>query len=211
MRAQVVNESAALFGEMGSRRDEVIAYSFLSAIELMAGDYRQAQANAERAVAIATELDDLFVLGVAVGFLGWAQHYCGDLETALKTLREAVTITAQTGATMDQVRWYSQLALAQWKNGQGRQARRHCYQSLRLSVQVADPWSLLTAVSSTLAILADGEDPVRAVELHSMLMQDSLCAASRWFADGIGPHVTAAIKGLPEDVVAAALKRGESL
>jgi len=36
---QVVNEGAALFGEMGSRRDEVIAYAFLCAIELMAGDY----------------------------------------------------------------------------------------------------------------------------------------------------------------------------
>ena len=187
----------------------MIAYSFLCAIELMAGDYRQAQANAERAVAIATALDDLFVLGVAVGFLGWAQHYTGDLTTALKTLREAVTITAQTGATMDQIRWYSQLGLAQWKNGQGRQARGHCYQSLNLSVQVADPWSLLTAISSTLAILAGGEDPVRAVELYSMLMQDSLCAASRWFADGIEPYVTGAIHELPDEVVAAALKRGE--
>ena len=205
---QVVNESLAIFGEMGSRRDQVIAHSFLCAIELMAGDYRQAQANAERAVSIATELDDLFVLGVAVGFLGWAQHYAGDLTTALRTLRKAVTITAQTGATMDQVRWYSQLALAQWKNGQGDQARAHCYRSLCLSVQVADPWSLLTAMSSTLAILACGDDKVRAVELYSMLMQDSLCAASRWFSDGIGPYVTAAIHELPDDVVAEASKRG---
>ncbi len=123
---QVVTESLALFAEMGSRRDEVIGYAFLCAIELMAGDYWQAQANAERSVAIATELDDQFVLGVAVGFLGWSQHYTGNLDGALKTLREAVTITKQTGATMDSVRWYAQLGLAQWKNGQGRQARAHC-------------------------------------------------------------------------------------
>jgi len=129
----------------------------------------------------------------------------------LKTLRDAVTITAQTWATMDQVRWHSQLGLAQWQNDQGEPARAHCCQSLRLSVEVADPWSLLTAISSSLAILADGEAPVRAVELYSMLMQDPLCAASRWFADGIGLHVTAAINGLPDEVVAAALTRGKTL
>ena len=83
---QVVNESLALFTEMGSRRDEVIAYAFLCAIELMAGDSWQAHANAERSVAIATDLDNQFVLGVAVGFLGWAQHYTGNLTGALKTL-----------------------------------------------------------------------------------------------------------------------------
>lgn len=101
------------------------------------------------------------MLGVAIGFLGWAQHCTGNLTSALKTLREAVTITKQTGAAMDSARWYAQLGVAQWKNGQGQQARAHCYESLRLAVQVADPWSLLTAISSTVAILADGDDPER--------------------------------------------------
>ena len=208
---QVVNESLALFTEMGSRRDEVIAYAFLCAIELMAGDYWQAHANAERSVAIATDLDDQFVLGVAVGFLGWAQHYTGNLTGALKTLREAVTITKQTGAAMDSVRWYAQLGLAQWKNGQGQQARAHCYEALRLAIQVADPWSLLTAISSTIVILADGDDPERAIELYSMLIQDPLCAGSRWFEDGIGPHVAAAMERLPDDVVEDALCRGKAM
>ena len=208
---QVVDESLALFEEIGSRRDQVIACAFLCAIELMAGDYWQAHTDAERAVAIATTLDDRFVLGVAVGFLGWAQHYVGNLSGALKTLREAVIITRQTGATMDSVRWYSQLGLAQWKNGQGQQARAHCHQALRLAVQVTDPWSLLTSISSTLTILAHGEAPVRAVELYGMLMADPLCTASRWFADGIAPHVAAAMKGLPDEVVAAALARGNGL
>ena len=208
---QVVNESIVLFVEMGSRRDEVIAYSFLCAIELMAGDYPKAHANAARAVAIATELDDLFALGVAVGFLGWAQYNTGDVKTALKTLREAVTITVQTGATMDQVRWYSQLARVQWKNGQSVQARAHSYRSVCLSVQVADAWSLLTAMGSAVAILADGENPVRALELYSMLMQDPLCTASRWFADEVGPHAMKAMEKLPDEIVAAAMKRGESL
>jgi predicted ATPase/transcriptional regulator with XRE-family HTH domain len=205
---QVVNESLTLFEEMGSRRDQVIAHAFLCAIELMAGNYWQSHANAERSVAIATSLDDRFVLGVAVGFLGWAQLYIGNLSGALKTLREAVIITKQTGATMDSVRWYSQLALAQWKNGQGQQARSHCHLALHLAVQVVDAWSLLTSISSTLAILADGEDPVRAVELYSMLVQDSLCTASRWFEDGIKPHVTTAMNGLSDQVVDAALVRG---
>ena len=208
---QVVSESLALFAEMGSRRDEVIAYAFLCAIELMSGDYWQAHAHAERSVAIATELDDQFVLGVAVGFLGWSQHYTGNLNGALKTLREAITITKQTGATMDSVRWHAQLGFAQWKNGQGRQARFHCHEALRLAVQVVDPWSLLTAISSSVAILADGDDPARAVDLYSMLMQDPLCANSRWFADGIGPHVTTAMAALPDDRVKEALCRGEGL
>ncbi|MEZ4864836.1 MAG: AAA family ATPase [Caldilineaceae bacterium] len=208
---QVVTESAALFADIGSRRDEVIAYAFLCAIELMAGDYPQALANAERSHTIAGKLDDQFVQGVAIGFVGWAQLYAGNLHGALQTLRKAVIITKQTGATMDQVRWSSQLGLAQWQNGQGQQARFYCYESLRLSAQVADPWSLLTAISSTIAILADGENPVRAVELHSMLMEDSLCAASQWYADGVGCRVNKAMAQLPTSVIEAAQLKGITL
>ena len=122
-----------------------------------------------------------------------------------------MTITKQTGAAMDSVRWYAQLGLAQWKNGQGQQARAHCYEALRLAIQVADPWSLLTAISSTIVILADGDDPERAIELYSMLIQDPLCAGSRWFEDGIGPHVAAAMERLPDDVVEDALCRGKAM
>ncbi len=208
---QVVTESLALFTEIGSRRDEVICFAFLCAIELMAGDYRQARANAERSVRIAKELDDEFVLGVALGFLGWTHLYSGDLDEALKTLREAVSITKRTGATMDSVRWVSQLGLAQWQNGQGKQARAHAHESLRLATQVVDPWSLLTSISTTIVILADGEDLERAIELDSMLMQDSLCANSRWYQDGIGPKVAKAISQLPAEVTEMARTRGMSL
>jgi hypothetical protein len=112
---------------------------------------------------------------------------------------------------MDSVRPLSQLGLAQWNNGQGRQARAHAYESLRLAAQVVDPWSLLTSISTAVAILADGEDPERAIELHSMLMQDPLCAASRWYEDGVRPHVAAAIEKLPDEAVELALSRGISL
>ena len=61
------------------------------------------------------------------------------------------------------------------------------------------------------AKLKDGENPIRALELYGMLMQSPLCAASRWFADGIGPHVAKAMDQLAEDVVGAALQRGENL
>jgi predicted ATPase/transcriptional regulator with XRE-family HTH domain len=208
---QVVTESLTLFTEIGSRRDEVICHAFLCAIELMAGEYLQARANAEHSVKIAEALDDEFVLGVAIGFLGWTQLYTGNLEGALSTLREAITITKRTGATMDSVRWYAQLGLAQWKNGQGKQARAHAHECLSLAAQVVDPWSLLTAISTTIAILADGEHPERAVELDSMLMQDPLCTNSRWYQDGIGPYVTAAIHHLPAEATEAAKIRGRSL
>lgn len=208
---QVVNESAARFADIGSRRDEVIAYAFLCAIELMAGDYQQALTNAERSRMIAGKLDDQFVQGVAIGFVGWAQLYAGNLHGALQTLREAVAITKQTGATMDQVRASAQLGLAQWHNRQPEQARFHCYESLRLCVQVTDPWSLLTAISTTTFLFAVGEHPARAVELYSMLLQDRLCAASRWFAEGIGLHVNAAMEQLPAAIIEAALLKGKTL
>ena len=152
----------------------------------MAGDYRLAHAHAERAVAIATPLDDRFVLGVAVGFLGWAQHCVGNLSGALKTLREAVIITRQTGATMDTVRWSAQLGLAQWKNGQGQQARAHCHLALQLAAQVVDSWSLLTAISPTLVILAGGEVPVRAVECTPCSRQNPSALPAAGLRTGLG-------------------------
>lgn len=100
-----------------------------------------------------------------------------------------------------------QIADGRYQHG----ALQTLHESLRLSAQVADPWSLLTAVSSTIAILADGENPVRAVELHSMLMEGSLCAASQWYADGIGCRVNKAMAQLPTTVVEAAQLKGRTL
>jgi hypothetical protein len=199
---QVVTESAATFAAIGARRDEVIAQVFLCAVELMAGNYLQSHAHARHALVLATDLGDHFVLGVAQGFMGWAQLTIGDLDGALQTLR---------GAIMDRTRCHAILARAQWKNRQGRQARAHCFQSLQLCAQVGDPWSLATAVSATIIILADGDNPARALELFSMLQQDPLCAASRWFDDAVGSHVAAAMAALPAEVAAAATARGKTL
>lgn len=41
-----------------------------------------------------------------------------------------------------------------------------------------------------------------------MLIQNPLCAGSRWFKDGIGPHVVAAMNRLSDHVVENALRRG---
>lgn len=207
----VVNESAAIFEEIGSRRDEVIAYAYLTAIELMAGDYVQAHSNALRSYTTATDLNDQLLVGVALSFLGFVQIFTEDPVEAMESLRAATIVAKQSGATMEQTRAYALLGFVLWQDGQAQQARTHCAQSLRLCAQVADTWSLLTSISSTIVILADGDDPERAVELYSMLMQDPLCAASRWFEDGISPHVNAAMARLPDEMVGAALARGESL
>ena len=208
---QVVTESAAIFAAIGARRDEVIAQVFLCAVELMAGNYVQSHGHARYALALATDLGDQFVLGVAQGFMGWAQLTIGDLDSALQTLREAVITTDLTGATMERTRCHAIMARAQWENRQGRQARAHCYQSLQLCAQVGDPWSLVTAVSATIILMAGGDDPARALELYSMLQQDSLCAASRWFEDAVGSLVAAVTTELQADVAAAALARGRTL
>ncbi len=202
---QVINESVAIFVGIGARRDEAIAYVFLCAAELMTGAYQQAHVQSQRALDLATTLDDQLVLGVALGFEGWAALSLGDLARALETLRRAVAMTELTGATMDGARAHAILARAQRENGQDRQARAHCSQALRLCAEVRDPWSLATALSSALLLLADGDDPVRAWELYGMLKHDSLCAASRWFEDAVSPPLAAA--AVPAEVVEAALAR----
>ncbi len=207
----MANDSLLLFKELGSRRDVVIVYAFLCAIGLMAGEYAQALANAERSLEIADTVDDQFVQGVAIGFRGWAQQYNDDSKGALKTLREAITITTATGAAMDSVRWYSQLAYVEWRNGQDVPARYHCYKAVQIAAEVTDPWSLLTAISTTTVILSDGEDPALAVTLHCMLMQDPLCTASQWYVDGIMPHVEAASRMLTKEQLRAAKQRGADL
>ncbi len=208
---QVVNQSAAIFADIGARRDEAIAHVYLCAVELMAGSYLQSHAHAQHALALATDLGVQFVLGVALGFVGWAQLTISDLDGALRTLRDAVMTTDSTGATMDRTRCHALLARAQWENQQGRQTRAHCALSLRLCAQICDPWSVATALSAALIILADGDDPARALELYSMLKQDPLCAASRWCQDGVGSHVAVATATLPADVMDAALSRGGTL
>jgi hypothetical protein len=64
------------------------------------------------------------------------------------------------------------------------------------------------SLATALIILAGGEAPTRALELYGMLAQDPLCVASRWFEDGVRPHLAAVTAALPEDEVAAALARG---
>jgi predicted ATPase/transcriptional regulator with XRE-family HTH domain len=208
---QVIAESAAIFHEIGARRDEVIAHVFRCAAELMAGDYEDALACARRAVALATELDDQFVLGVALGFHGWALMHVGALAEALETLRQAVAITELTGATMDGARANAILALAQCENDQLPQARAHSRSALKLCTQVGDPWSLATALTSALVLLAESDDPAQAWELYGMLRQDALCSASRWFADAVDGPLAAARAHLSDEQVDAALHQGSKL
>lgn len=208
---EAVRESATLFKEVGSRRELVIANAYLCAIELMAGNYRQADAHAHLASALAAELGDQFMVGVALSYLGFTQFCLEQRSDALKTLREAVSVARRTGATMELTRAQALLGLTQWRNGQGQQARAHCAESLRLAVDAGDPWSLLLSIGSSLVILAAGEAPERAISLHSMLMNDPLCATSRWFEDFIGAAVLSSTSNLPIERINAAVAEGSKL
>ncbi len=208
---EAVRESATLFQEVGSRRDLVIANAYLCAIELMAGNYQQADARARQASALAAELGDQFMVGVALSFLGFTQFCLEQRSDALKTLREAISVARRTGATMELARSQALLGLTQWRNGQGQQARAHCAESLRLAVEVGDPWSLLLSIGSSLVILATGDAPERALSLYSMLKNDPLCTTSRWFEDFIGAAVFNATSDLPIERIHAAAAEGSTM
>lgn len=71
------------------------------------------------------------------------------------------------------------------------------------------PWraGALAAAAAWLAVHGQAE---RAVEIYAAASQHPQIAASRWWADVVGRHVTAAASALSPEVVARARERGRA-
>jgi hypothetical protein len=69
---------------------------------------------------------------------------------------------------------------------------------------------LLEAMAAAAAVLAEGGEAERAVEIYALLNRHEFVANARWFADVFGQVVEKAAAHLPPDMIAAAKARGEA-
>jgi tetratricopeptide (TPR) repeat protein len=204
-------QSASLFAEIGARRDESIAYIALAWVDMVEGNYARARTYAQKALDIVQHLGDQVLTALSLSILGSVILNGGAHQEALPLLREAVAISEQTVGSSDLAHEYAALGLAEWQAGLGKLARMHCFKGLRLAVQYTPWWEGLRVLSVCTLILADGENPQRAVELFSMLCSDPYFTYNAWFEDEIGKPMRTVMETLPADVVASALDRGKQL
>lgn len=215
---QALLQCAAISIELGSQRMESLIYNVLCGVEMGAGDYALAYGYAQRSLEVLAEEENHPLAGVCSSYQGWAALYLDTSEDGLEVLQKSVVTLDKVGGIADRCWAYALLALGEWMNNLPCQARSHCLYALRLGRQCAERLPVSVTLSLAMALLADGEDILYALELYGMLRHDPYCNSAAWWRDSVGQHVEARLahlldepladEPLADEVVKAALQHG---
>ncbi len=188
---QYAAESLALFRQVGEHRWIAQAQMQVGWMACQMGrGCVEAQQALEESVMIHRQIDDRRGLARTLGPLAMVVAYGGDLKRAERLAREALAIAGEGGERV--VMGVGTFALGDVLiKGSG-----FAEAESLLERAIADP--------------VGANDQILGVENYAAASQHPQIAASRWWADVVGRHVTAAASALSPEVVARARERGRA-
>jgi tetratricopeptide (TPR) repeat protein len=130
------------------------------------GEYREAAALHEEALAAFRALDDTDSVAWTLGFLGLVSQYRGEYERTMELHAESLALFRQVGdrqATALALYWLGFAARAQ---GRHEQAERHLEESLSIFRAVGDDWGVSRVLTNLGCIARARGDHQRAASLH---------------------------------------------
>jgi tetratricopeptide (TPR) repeat protein len=123
----------------------------------------EAHQNIEGAVSLARTLDDPFLLGYALSFLGAMATFAGDLPTALASHEEAVEIARRLDIVGLMTQSFSQAAMTYLTIGNPEMARAKLEEGAELLDRVRSQESLAVFLDAVAWLAFAENDPVRAM------------------------------------------------
>jgi tetratricopeptide (TPR) repeat protein len=207
----LLGEALAIAADLGHRvMSRVYLPEYQSQMDMERGLYAQARAQAERALEVAREYRSWRDIGWTLCILGSIALAEGAHADAQRTLQESIAAYRESGKR-DELGWALACAgYAARELGEPAVARRHLGEALRMGVETGGFMALITALTATALLLADGGEPERSVELYALAARHSYVACSRWFEDVAGREIAAAAAALSPEAVAAAQERGRA-
>jgi tetratricopeptide (TPR) repeat protein len=183
LRAQAaIEESLAIFEELGDRRGVLVATTNMSLVEADLGNLRQSATRMQACVDGWRSMGWNVGIAVALTYLGAVQCAMGDYKAGNASLQEALAITRTIDAPQREVDALINLGIAALHQGRLVLAGKHLDRALALSQELGTRWSEIEAIAarSLLAEItgeAGAEDDARAAEAAARAIGDRLSVA----------------------------------
>ncbi len=195
-----------------------VAHGLRGWAKMYAGDYLEAQTEAQIAVEEFAQLQDWPGAwtrrrhwAVATALRGQIALALGQHAEAASLLETSIAAYRSLQRPHDVAAALAGLSLVLWTQGQIEEAGAHLTEALQLAVETKDHLALVHSLVGTALLLLRQNDIERAIELLAAVSaRFPLLEASRWHADVALRHIEAAAEGLPTAVVAAAKARGQA-
>jgi tetratricopeptide (TPR) repeat protein len=174
------------------------------------GRYKEACVHLRRALALAQEAENRWVIGITFHSLGLVALAEGNYVEARRILQKGLAVMQEMGQRAN-VGWFlAALAGAERGLGQLSEAQELLHEALRLSGAMRDTLTPLHVLPVAALLLADWGDIEQAVEIYALASRFGFVANSRLWEDIAGRHIAAAAATLSPEVVAATQERGRA-
>jgi tetratricopeptide (TPR) repeat protein len=207
----VLQQSLALFNDLGHRNYITETHRFLGSVELHRGRYEEARAQAQTSLEHARVQGPPYCVGLNLLLLGCLALAEGAHAQAHQILQEGADALRGIGGNRDDKSWAQvSLALAAHGLGDTRWARQHLRHALEIAQESGVALPLLWALPAIALLLAGEGEHERAVELYALASRYPFVAKSRWFADVVGNTLAEVAATLPAERVSVLRERGRT-
>jgi len=158
-------QSVALYQAAGDTAGEVNSLILLAGIAYDYGEFSRAIEIWERCVRLARQIEYPEALSRALGNLGAAWYYLGDLERTAAAEMEALTVAENAGMTNSVGPLYSNLGNVSNRQGETERATAYLREALTLNLAMNDPRQIAVALERFAAVAVTEQRMERAARL----------------------------------------------
>jgi len=205
---RLLQETVTIYTDLGDRAGLANAYFRLGWSEIYLGYYSEAHATFERELSIARTIGATADIGAWLHGLAAIALAEGAYSEARRWGAEAISLLDAVGERYFLNLAHMWSALAERDLGNQREARRHVITALRSLLEQKTWAATIHALATIALLLADEEEPERAVEIYALTERENPFPHNSWSFAVYRRELAAIAAALPADVAAAAQTRG---
>ncbi len=208
--AEVLQQSLAMWQELGNRALYAITLNEYCHAKLHLGDYEGTMFDLERSLAITLAIDNKHELSLVYSEIGMLQQVKRQWSESRQSLQRGCECSRGFAVTC--LIWnvtiliFTEIAL-----GNHRLALETVREALVVSRSLNYYFLSWLAISGYARLLFDLGQPEKAIELYTLSRNFPYIQNSRWFADVAGNDINQYMTTLPKEIVESAQKRGQAL
>jgi predicted ATPase/DNA-binding SARP family transcriptional activator len=203
-------EAWAIHKELGLPQEPMSANVGMTSAKINLGRYAEARVQAQRDLPRYRRINNRWYIGFTLFNLGRIELVEGAASQAWKHLQESAEILENINmlTVLPDVLFCLAYTARLLKDRQ--QAIQYMIQAIKIVIETKQLNPMRFELPGMALLLADQGQVERAVEFYSTALKSPYITNSRWFDDIAGQHIAELSTTLPQDVLAAAQKRGQA-
>jgi predicted ATPase/DNA-binding SARP family transcriptional activator len=207
---RLLQETVAIYMDLGDRAGLANAYYRLGVSEAWSGRLVDARATYERGLSISRAIGATLDAGGCLNGLAAIALAEGAYSEAQRLIAEAIAILDAVGERIYRTIASVNSALVERGLGNQQPARRQVITALRGLLEQRTWITMIDALATIALLLADDEDPERAVELYALTEREATPRHDTLTFAVCRRELAVVVAALPADVAAAAETRGRA-